>query len=148
MTSKATMVINIDANLNKSAQQRARNDPGVAAILKSFGISKVEDYVYQDRKKLKKLVSYIMTVSDAEEAKYLIKKVAQVLPEVIDDDDEKVIDNAIDDIVMTQKQKRQTIKPWWYYQFTERPVPVTKGPVTEEPVTTVTRPVTEKPITT
>lgn len=55
MTSKATMVINIDANLNKSTQQRAGNDPGVAAILKSFGISKVEDYVYQDRKKLKSL---------------------------------------------------------------------------------------------
>ena len=50
-----------------------------------------------------------MTVSDAGKAKYLIKKISQIIPEFIDTDDEKVIDNVIDNIAIVGKQKRS----WW-----------------------------------
>ena len=109
VTSEETTVIEIDANPDQNAQYKARDDPGVAAILKSFGINKVEDYVYQDDK-VEKLVSYVMTVSDPEKAKDLMKKVSRILPEFIDDDDLKTINDAIDDIPVTEKQKRQTIE--------------------------------------
>ena len=110
VTSEETTVIQIDANPDQNAQYKARDDPGVEAILKSFGIKKVEDYVYQDDKEVKKLVSYVTTGSDTEKAKDLMKKVSQILPEFIDDDDLKTIDDAIDDIAVTEKQKRQTIE--------------------------------------
>ena len=152
ITSKATTVINIDAKPDKSLQQRARNDPEVAASLKSFGISKVEDYVYQDGKKVKKFVSYEMTVSDVKKVKNMIKKFAQILPGLIDDDDEKVIDKVIDDVLKTQKQKTQT----QYFQFTERPVTernvtqrsVIEGTVTKRTVTTTNPVNTTDPVNT
>ena len=109
MRNKETTVIRIDANPDHNAKYRARDDPGVAAILRSFGISKVEDYIYKDNKRVEKLVSYVMTVPDAEKSKYLINKIAQILPEFIDDDDKKVIDNAIDEVLMTRRQKRQRL---------------------------------------
>ena len=59
--------------------------------------------------KIDKVVSYVVTVSNTEKAKYLMKKVAEILPEFIDDDDVKTIDDAIDDITMIEKQKRQII---------------------------------------
>ena len=98
ITSKATTLINIDANPDEIVQQRLKNDPEVAANLKSFGISKVDNYINQNGKKVKKDVSYVMTAPDAEKAKCLIKKFAQVLPELINDDAKKLINNAIDDI--------------------------------------------------
>ena len=126
MTDTETTVIRIDANPDASAQHKARDDPGVAAILKSLGISKVEDYVYQDNKKVEKLVSYVMTVSNAGRAKYLIKKVAQILPEFIDDDDKKVIDNTIDDIMMPEREKRLSISHiYWPTEIKNLPTEAT-----------------------
>ena len=103
---KETTEVRIDANPDQSAQYKARDDPVVAAMLKSLGISKIEDYVYQDNKKLRKLVSYETTVLHALKAKYLIKNISQILPEFIDSDDEEVIDNVIDNIAKVGKQKR------------------------------------------
>ena len=124
MTDTETTVIRIDANPDASAQHKARDDPGVAAILKSLGISKVEDYVYQDNKKVEKLVSYVMTVSNAGRAKYLIKKVAQILPEFIDDDDKKVIDNTIDDIMMPEREKRLSSSQYIYWPNEKENLPM------------------------
>ena len=133
ITDTETTVIRIDANPDASAQHKARDDPGVAAILKSLGISKVEDYVYQDNKKVEKLVSYVMTVSNAGRAKYLIKKVAQILPEFIDDDDKKVIDNTIDDIMMPEREKRLSSSYiYWPTENENLPTEVTDEPKTKK----------------
>ena len=110
VTSKETTVIEIDANPDQDAQYKFTDDPEVAAMLKSLGINKVEDHVYQDNKQIDKVVSYVVTVSNTEKAKYLMKKVAEILPEFIDDDDVKTIDGAIDDIAIKEKQKRQIIR--------------------------------------
>ena len=109
VTSEETTVIEIDANPHQDAQYKATDDPEVAAMLKSLGINKVEDHVYQDNKQIDKVVSYVVTVSNTEKAKYLMQKVAEILPEFIDDDDVKTIDDAIDDIAMIEKQKRLII---------------------------------------
>ena len=74
VTSEETTVIEIDANPDQDAQYKATDDPEAAAILKSLGINKVEDHVYQDNKQTDKLVSYVVTVSNTEKAKYLMKK--------------------------------------------------------------------------
>ena len=113
VTSEETTVIEIDANPDQKVQYEARDDPEVAAILKSFGINKVEDYVYQDNKEVKKLVSYVMTVSDPKNATYLMKRVSHILPKFIDDDDLETIDDAIDDIPVIEKQKRQIFRGWF-----------------------------------
>ena len=106
ITSKAATAIKIHIKADKSVQQRARNDPEVAASLESFGIIEVEDYFYEYEDS-KSAELYVMTVSDAEEAKNMIKNFAQLFPELIDDDDEKIINKVIDDEI-THKQMSQT----------------------------------------
>ena len=95
MEKRETTVINLDAYPDLSALYRAMNDPNVAAILKSFGIDKEVEYVYQGHRRIK-LVTYVITASDPQEAKRLINKLIETLPEFLDDDDKQTINNAID----------------------------------------------------
>ena len=81
MEETETTVIKVDAQPDQAAQYKARNDPKVAAILKSLGINKEEDYIYQGNKRIDKLVSYILPTTDeadGAETKRLIKKIAEV----------------------------------------------------------------------
>ena len=89
-------MIKLDAHADQAAQYKARNDPKVAAILSYLGVSKEEDYVYQGNKRIKKLVSYVLTATDVEKTKFLIKKLAKLLPEFLDHDDTELISSVID----------------------------------------------------
>ena len=87
MEERDTTVINLEAHPSQAALYEAKNDPKVAALLNSLGFKKEEQYRYGDNKKLNKLVSYTMTSTDAEKPKYSIKKLAEILPGLFDDDD-------------------------------------------------------------
>jgi len=80
----------------------------VEEIFNSFGFSKVEEGQYQDDKKEEKTISYEITVSDTEKAKFLTKKISQKLPELIDYADRKVINNAIDDLSVAKELTKPT----------------------------------------
>ena len=62
----------------------------------------MKDRQYQDDKKEEKTMSYEITVSNAEKAKSLIKNFSQKLPKLIDNVDRKVIDKAIDIVMIHQ----------------------------------------------
>ena len=96
MGKRDTTTINLYARPDEAAQYKARNDPKVAAILSYFGVDKEEEYIYQGNRRIKKLVSYVLTATDMERTKYLIKKVAKLLPEFLDDDDIKLICSVVD----------------------------------------------------
>ena len=109
MEKRYTTVINLDAHLDHAALHRARNDPKVAAVLHSLGVKREEQYKQQGNKKLNKLVSYTITATDAEKPKYLIKKLAEMLPEFFDDDNKELINSIIDErLTEAGQQKRQT----------------------------------------
>ena len=103
MEKRETTVINLDAHPDLVALYRAINDPKVAAILKSFGIDKEVEYVYQGHRRIK-LVTYVITASDPQEAKRLINKLIETLPEFLDDDDKQTINNAIDHKAREERQ--------------------------------------------
>ena len=109
MEERDTTVINLEAHPSQATLYKAKNDPKVAALLNSLGFKKEEQYRYGDNKKLNKLVSYTMTSTDAEKPKYSIKKLAEILPGLFDDDDKELIYSIIDE-KLTEKgqQKRQT----------------------------------------
>ena len=104
MEKRETTVINLDAHPDLAALYRAMNDPKVAAILKSFGIDREVGYVYQGHRRIK-LATYVITASDPEEIKCLVNKLIETLPEFLDDDDKRLINNAIDN---EERQERQT----------------------------------------
>ena len=104
MEKRETTVINLDAHPDLAALYRAMNDPKVAAILKSFGIDREVGYVYQGHRRIK-LATYVITASDPEEIKCLVNKLIETLPEFLDDDDKRLINNAIDN---KERQERQT----------------------------------------
>lgn len=107
---KETIVIQLEGYHDHNAQYKAINDPKVAKTLKSLGISKEVDYVYQHDKRSKKLVLYVMMATHAEEAKQLIKKLAEILPGFFDDDDKEIINSIIDDKLKEVRQERETKK--------------------------------------
>ena len=108
MEERDTTVINLDAHPSQAALYRAKSDPKVAALLNSIGIRKEEMYRYGDNKKLNKLVSYTMTATDEEKPKYLIKKLAKILPGFFDDDDKELIYSIIDEkLAEVGQQKRE-----------------------------------------
>ena len=96
MGKRETTMISLYARPDQAAQYKARNDPKVAAILSYFGIDKEEEYIYQGNRRIKKLVSYVLRATDTEKTKYLIRRVAKLLPEFLDDDDTKLICSVID----------------------------------------------------
>ena len=103
MEKKETTVINLEAHPNLASLYRAMNDPKVAAILKSFGIDKEVEYVYQEHRRIK-LATYVITTSDSEETKRLVNKLIETLPEFLDDDDKQLINSAIDNKVRQERQ--------------------------------------------
>ena len=103
MEKRETTVINLEAHPDLAALYRAMNDPRVAVILKSFGIDKEVEYVYQGHRRIR-LVTYVITASDSEEIKRLINKLIETLPEFLDDDDKQLINNAIDNKARQERE--------------------------------------------
>ena len=102
-----TTVINLSEIDDAVTKFRAINDPEVAAVLKSFGITKVEDYIYIDNRRIEKHVSYTATVFNTEEAKHVIQKVVQVLPGMITKDDQEEVYSILNELIHdTGRQKR------------------------------------------
>lgn len=111
MEKRDTTVINLDAHPDHATLYRVKNDPKVAALLHSLGVKREEQYRRQDNKKLNKLVSYTMTATDGEKPKYLIKKLAELLPGYFDEDDKELIYSVIDEkVTEVGQQKRQTVE--------------------------------------
>ena len=108
MENRDTTVINVDAHPDRATLYRAKNNPKVAALLHSLGVKREEQYRRQDNKKLNKLVSYTITATDGEKPKYLIKKLAELLPGYFDEDDKELINSVIDEkVTEVGQQKRQ-----------------------------------------
>ena len=95
MEKRETTVINLEAHPDLATLYRAMNDPRVAVILKSFGIDKEEEYVYQGHRRIR-LATYVIIALDSEEIKRLINKLIDTLPKFLDDDDKHLINSAID----------------------------------------------------
>ena len=107
MEKRDTTVINLDAHPDQASLYRARNDPKVAAVLHSLGIKKEEQYRYEGNKKFNKLVSYMITATDGQKLKYLIKKLAAILPGFFDDNDKELIYSIIDEKVKEAGQQKR-----------------------------------------
>ena len=109
MEERDTTVINLEAHPSQAALYKAKNDPKVAALLNFLGVKKEEQYRNGDNKKPNKPVTYTMTATDAEKPKYLVKKLAELLPGFFDDDDKELICSVLDEkLTGVGQQKRQT----------------------------------------
>ena len=104
MEKRETTVINLEAHPDLTILYRAMNDPRVAVILKSFGIDKEVEYVYQGNRRIR-LATYVITASNAEEIKRLINKLIETLPKFFDNDDKHLINSATDN---KARQERET----------------------------------------
>ena len=102
-----TTVIKMSEIEDPVTKFRAINDPEVAAVLKSYGITKVEDYIYVDNKRIEKHVSYKAEVFTSEEAKKVVKNISQVLPGMIAENDLEKIYSVFANVASdTGRQKR------------------------------------------